>query len=353
MSDSLCYSSRLLRAHPTTHTLPSDTTMNSLNRRHALQMAAFAAMLAAAPVLHAQESWPTRPIRLIVAFAPGGFTDIAARLLGQALSTKFGQAVIVDNRAGAAGIIGTQAAAQAAPDGYTLLLGTISTHAINVGLYHRLPYDPVKNFAPVAGVASGELLLVVHPSVTAKNVADLIALAKAKPGKLTYASGGNGTTSHLAAELFKSMANVDLLHVPFRSPALGATGLLSGQVDLMFDTLPAAIGHVRSGRMRAIGVTGRTRSAELPNVPAVAEALPGFTANTWAGLYAPAGTPANIIATMDAAVRGALESPELRTRLADIGMRLYVAGPEEFAAYMKAETMRWVMLVRKLGITAE
>jgi len=327
--------------------------MNTLTRRRLLQLCAVAVASGTVPALRAQESWPSRPIRLIVAFAPGGFTDIAARVLGQALSTKLGQVVVVDNRAGAAGIIGTQIAAQAAPDGYTLLLGTISTHTINVGLYKSLPYDPVKSFVAVSGVASGPIVLVVHPSLAANSVAELIALAKSKPGKLNYGSGGIGTTSHLATEQFKFMAGVDLVHVPFRSPALAATALLGAQVDLMFDTLPSALPQVRTGRLRALGVSGLTRISDLPGVPAVTETLHGFDANTWVGLYAPAGTPAAVVASIDTATRAALASPEVRTRLAEVGMQPLVAGPDEFAAYQKSETNRWVSLVRRLGITAE
>ncbi|WP_431285209.1 Bug family tripartite tricarboxylate transporter substrate binding protein [Humitalea sp. 24SJ18S-53] len=299
------------------------------------------------------DRWPTRPIRLIVAFAPGGFTDIAGRLLAQALSVDLGQPVVVENRAGAAGLIGTEAAAQAPPDGYTLLLGTISTHAINMGLYRQLPYDPQRSFVAVSGVAAGQLVLVAHPSVRATNVAELIAQAKAQPGRLTYGSGGNGTTSHLAGELFKSMAGIDLLHVPFRSPAPAASALLAGQVDLMFDTVPTALPQVRGEKLRALGVSSRERVPELPAVPAVAETLPGFDTGTWVGLFAPAGTPAAIVARIDTATRRALTSPDMRGRLTELGMQPMVAGPDDFAAYVRSEIDRWVGVVRAAGITAD
>lgn len=327
----------------------------SITRRSLIQWSAAAPMAAAGlPFLHAAEdNWPTKPIKLIVAFAPGGFTDIAARLLANTLSVKFGQAIIVDNRAGAAGLIGTQAAAQAPADGYTLLLGTISTHAINVGLYKHLPYDPVKDFVPVSGVASGVLVLVTHPSTVVKDVGELIAKAKAHPGKLTYCSGGNGTTSHLAAELFKATTGTDLLHVPYRSPALATTGLLGGQVDVMFDTVPTSLPHVRSGRLLALGVTGTKRADQMPGVPALGLTLRGFDPNTWAGLFAPAGTPSAVVAKLDNAVREALGSDELKSRLADIGMMPMVAGPEAFAAYVRTDTQRWVELIRKNGITMD
>ena len=327
----------------------------SITRRSLLQWSVAAPLAAGnfSLIQAAEDSWPTKPIKLIVAFAPGGFTDIAARLLADTLSVKFGQTIIVENLAGAAGLIGTQTAARAPADGYTLLLGTISTHAINVGLYKHLPYDPVRDFVPVSGVASGVLVLVTHPSTGAKDVDELIAKAKAHPGKLTYASGGNGTTSHLAAELFKSTTGTDLLHVPYRSPAQATTGLLGGQVDIMFDTIPTSLAHVRSGKIIALGVTGTKRAEQMPNVPALGLTLPGFDPNTWAGLYAPAGTPAAIVAKIGNGVREALGSAKLKTRLADIGMMPMGLGSEEFAAYVRTDTQRWVELIRKNNITMD
>ncbi|MCK8788097.1 tripartite tricarboxylate transporter substrate binding protein [Roseomonas sp. NAR14] len=299
------------------------------------------------------QAWPTHPIRLIVAFSPGGFTDIAARLLAQGLSIELGQPVVVENRAGAGGIIGTEAAAQAVPDGYTLLLGTISTHAMNVGLYRQLPYDPMRSFTAVSRVASGPNILVAHPSLPATSVAELIALARARPGRITYGSGGIGTTTHLAGELFKSMAGVDLLHVPFRSPAPAATALLSGQVDIMFDTAPSALPPVRQGRLRALGITSPRRSPDLPDLPSLAETLPGFEMRTWVGVFAPAGTPAAIVNRLDAATRAALAGPDLPGRFAELGMRPFPAGPDEFATYVEAEIGKWVDVTRRGGITAE
>jgi tripartite-type tricarboxylate transporter receptor subunit TctC len=327
--------------------------MNDISRRRLLQTASLASLGFAAGASRAQDPWPSKPIRLIVAFAPGGFTDIAARLLADNLSRRLGQAVIVDNRAGAAGLIGTQAAAQAPADGYTLLLATISTHAINVGLYKKLPYDPVKDFVPVSGVATGPLVLAVSPGANVKTVAELIAVARKSPGKLTYASGGNGTTSHLAAELFKSTADISLLHIPFRSPSLATTGLLGGQVDLMFDTVPTSLPHVRSGRVLALGVTGTSRVAQLPDVPVLGDTLKGFDPNTWAALYAPAGTPAPVVAQADAGVRAVLASPEVQQRLSEIGMQPLVLPSAELAAYVRKDTTRWVELIRKNGITAD
>lgn len=327
----------------------------SISRRSLIQLTVAAPLATAGfPFVHAaDDKWPSKPIKLIVAFAPGGFTDIAARLLANSLSMKLGQSIVVDNRAGAAGLIGTQAAAQAPADGYTLLLGTISTHAINVGLYKQLPYDPVKDFVAVSGVASGALVLVTHPSTGVKDVGELIAKAKAQPGKLTYGSGGNGTTSHLAAELFKATTGTDLLHVPYRSPALATTGLLGGQVDIMFDTVPTSLPHVRGGKVLALGVTGTKPAEQLPGVPAMGLTLRGFDPNTWVGLFAPTGTPPDVVAKLDSAVREALGSAEIKSRLADMGMVPMVSGPDAFAGYIRTDTQRWVQLIRKNGIAMD
>ena len=326
-----------------------------VDRRTCLVFAlSFAGLISADGSLAQEEArWPTQPVRLIIAFAPGGFTDIAGRVLAQSLSTVLGQPVVVENRPGAAGLIGTEAAAQAAPDGYTLLLGTISTHAINVGLYKKLPYDAVNSFVPISGVASGQLVLAVHPSVKAASVAELIALARARPGVLSYGSGGNGTTSHLAGELFKSMAGLDLLHVPFRSPAPAASALLAGQIDVMFDTVPTALPQIRAGRLRALGVSSLTRVSELPNVPPVADTLPSFETGTWVGLFAPAGTSMAIVEKVDAATRQVLSSPDTANRLAELGMQPLLAGPGPFAEYQRQEIDKWVRVVESAGITPD
>jgi tripartite-type tricarboxylate transporter receptor subunit TctC len=323
-----------------------------LHRRAVIIGAASAAAFTAAsqPSQAQQQVWPARPVRLIVAFAPGGFTDIAARVLAERLSAELGQQVVVDNRAGAGGIIGTEAAARSTPDGYTLLMGTISTQAMNVGLYRNLPYDPVGDFAPVSRVATSPNLLVAHPSTGISDVAGLIARAKAQPGSLTYGSGGNGTSSHLAGELFKSLAGVDLLHVPFRSTAPAASALVAGQLDLMFDTLPSAMPQVREGRLRALGVTAPRRLDTLPELPAVAETVPGFEMGVWVGLFAPAGTPRPIVERADAATRKALASPELRARFAELGLEPFPAGPEDLSAYLGAEIEKWVGVVRGANI---
>ena len=322
-----------------------------ITRRHVLSATTGAALLSALSPLASAQSWPTRPIRMIVAFAPGGFTDIAARLLAERLSITLGQPVTVDNRAGAAGIIGTEAAARSAPDGYTILMGTISTHAMNVGLYRSLTYDPVADFAPVSGVATSPNLLVAHPSKGIPDVITLITRAKAQPGVLTYGSGGNGTSSHLAGELFKSLAGVDLLHVPFRSTAPAATALLAGQVDLMFDTLPSSLPHAREGRLVPLGVTSAQRLPSLPAVPAVAETVPSFEMGVWTALFVPVATPPAIIEHLHGATREAL--PHLTGRFAELGLEPFVAGPVDVAAYLRGEIAKWTGVIRTARITAD
>lgn len=319
-------------------------------QRRAILSATAAATLTGARLARAQ-AWPTRPIRMIVAFAPGGFTDIAARVLSERLSASLGQAVTVDNRAGAGGIIGTEAAARSAPDGYTVLMGTISTQAMNVGLYRTLPYDPVADFAPVSGVATSPNILVAHPSTGITDVAGLIARAGARPGVLTFASGGNGTSSHLAGELFKSLAGVDLLHVPFRSTAPAASAIVAGQVDLMFDTLPSSLPHVREGRLKGLGLTSARRMPELPDMPTVAETVPGFEMGVWTALFVPAGTPPAVAARLDAATREAL--PQIRARFTELGLETMPMGPDELAAYLRAEIAKWTGVVRAARITVD
>ncbi|TCI00605.1 tripartite tricarboxylate transporter substrate binding protein [Roseococcus sp. SYP-B2431] len=320
-------------------------------RRDILSATAVTALLGAWPGQARAQAWPSRPIRLIVAFAPGGFTDIAARLLAERLTAALGQTVTVDNRAGAGGIIGTEAAARSPADGYTVLMGTISTQAMNVGLYRTLPYDPVADFTPVAGVATSPNILVAHPSKGIADVAALIARAKAQPGNLTFASGGNGTSSHLAGELFKSLAGVDLLHVPFRSTAPAASALVAGQVDLMFDTLPSSLPHVREGRLKGLGVTSAGRLPSLPELPAVAETVPGFEMGVWTGLFVPAGTPRGAVERLETATREAL--PQLQPRFAELGLEPFSAGSEDLAAHLRAEIAKWTGVVRAARITID
>lgn len=324
--------------------------MHALSRRAALALTAGLAT----PALAQAPDWPRKPIRLIVAFAPGGATDVQARLLAEKLSTLLGQSVVVENRAGAAGIIGTEAVAHAAPDGYTLLQGTISTHAMNVPLYgSKLSYDPVRDFAPIIRTTTGYNLLVVHPALPVRDVAELVAYARSNPGKLAYGSGGNGTSTHLAAEMFKTMAGVDLLHVPFRSTAPAATALTAGEIQLMFDTSVSSLPLVREGRVRALAVTSPARSPAMPDLPAVAETVPGFEMGTWSGLYAPSGTPRPILERIEAAARAAMADPALLARLATLGTEPFLAGPDEFATFQQAEIGRWARVVRDARITLD
>ncbi len=302
----------------------------------------------------AQGAYPSKPIRLVVAFAPGGFTDIVGRVTAAKLSEALGQQVVVDNKAGAGGIIGTEIGAKAAPDGYTLLLGTISTHAMNPHLYKSLPYEPVRDFAPVARVATSPNIMVVHPSVTATTVAELIALAKAKPGDLKYGSGGNGTSSHLAGEMFKAMAGVDILHVPYRSTSQATTAILAGEISLMFDTLPSSLPHVKAGKLRALAVTPKQRIAFAPDLPTVAESgLAGFEMGVWVGIFAPAGTPAPIVARLDAETKKLLALPDVVARFEALGVTPFYAPPDGLAAYLREETEKWGKVVRGANIRIE
>lgn len=273
-----------------------------------------ACALAAPPV--AAQTWPNRPIRLVVAFPASGTTDIIARGVAAEISKSLGQQVYVDNRPGAGGNIGTDLVAKSPPDGYTIVMGTVGTHAINVSLYSKLPYDAVKDFAPVTLVASVPNVLEVNPSLPVKTVKELIAYAKANPGKLNFASSGSGTSIHLSGELFKSITGVDMLHIPYKGSAPAITDLIGGQANLMFDNLPSSIGHIKAGQLRAIAVTTLTRSPALPDVPTIAESgVPGYEASSWFGVLAPAGTPKEIVARLHDEIVKALKTPVLRKYL--------------------------------------
>ena len=302
----------------------------------------------------AQQAYPTKPIRMICPFPPGGTTDVVARLVAQKLTEAWGQQVVVDNRPGAGGIIGTEIVAKAAPDGYTVLLGSITTHAVNPALYKKLSFDPVKDFAPVSLVVSSPQLLAVHPSVAAKSVKELIALAKAKPGQLNYASAGTGTSPHLTFELFKSMAGIDVVHVPYKGTGPAITDLIGGQVQMMITGVVALMPHVKSGKLRGLGVTSAKRVAALPDLPTIVESgIPGFDVSSWFGVFLPGGTPKPIIAKMNAEIRKILEVPEVRQRLIGQGADPASNTPEEFAAYVNAEMARWGKVVRDTGAKAD
>jgi tripartite-type tricarboxylate transporter receptor subunit TctC len=300
------------------------------------------------------QGYPRKPVRLIVPFAPGGGNDTVARAIAQDLGARLGQPVIVDNRAGAGGNVGAELAAKSPPDGYTLFLGGVGSHAVNPNLHARLPYDPIRDFAPITLIASAPSVLVVHPSVPARSLAEFTALAKAHPGKLNYASNGNGSSAQLAAVMYESMAGVAMVHVPYKGLAPALVDLLAGEVQAMFSSVVAIVPHIKAGRLRALAVTGKRRSPLLPEVPTIAESgLPDYEAGSWYGILAPAGTPREIVSRLhDEAVR-ALAQPELRARLAGEGAELIGSTPEEFAAHISSELARMGKLVRGAGIRLE
>jgi tripartite-type tricarboxylate transporter receptor subunit TctC len=320
-------------------------------RRHLL----LSAGLFPATTLWAQPGWPAKPVRIVVPFAAGGTTDILARALAPELGKAFGQTFIVDNKPGAGGNVGADAVAKSPPDGYNLLMGTVGTHAINAALYPKMPFDPVRDFVPVTLVAGVPNVLVINPAKAAAdkiaNVADLIRYARANPGKLNMASSGNGTSIHLAGELFKSMTGTYMLHFPYRGSGPALLDLIGGTMDVMFDNLPSALPHIRSGKLKALAVTSATRSAAVPELPTVAEAGPvkGFEASSWFGLLAPAGTPADIVNRLQQETAKALQSAALKERLLSQGAIPGGQTPAEFARFIAAETVKWAGVVRASG----
>ena len=301
----------------------------------------------------AQTAWPAKPIRMIVGFAAGGSTDVTARIVAQALSERLGQPVVVENRGGAGGNIGAEAAAKADPDGYTLLMATSSTFAANPNLYKSLPFDVRKDFAPITVTAFIPNLLVVNPSVPANSVAELIAYLKANPDKLNFASAGNGTSQHLSGELFNSLAGVRMTHVAYRGGAPAVTDLLSGQVQVTFAPLVEVIQQVRAGKLKALGITTAKRSPLLPEVPTILESLPGYEVALWNGLLAPANTPPDIIDRVNRAAIEALRSPEVKAKLAEQGSEPVGNTPAEFRAFIESELVKWRRLVEISGATVQ
>jgi tripartite-type tricarboxylate transporter receptor subunit TctC len=309
---------------------------------------------AQAPSASSGQSYPSRPIRLIVPFAAGGGNDNVARLVGKRLGESLGQPIVVDNHPGAGGVLGAEAAAKSAPDGYTLFLGGVGSHALNPNLMKNLPYDPIRDFAPVELIASAPLVLVVHPSVPARDIAAFIAYARKSPGKLNFASNGNGSSSQLAAVMFDSMAGVDMVHVPYKGLSPALTDLLSGEVQVMFSSVVAIVPHIKAGKVRALAVTGRKRLGLLPELPTIAESgLPGYEASSWYGILAPAGTPSDIVAKLNAEISKALERPEVRASLLAEGAEPVGGTPEAFAAHIRAEKERLGKLIRDANIRLE
>lgn len=298
----------------------------------------------------AAQAFPNGPVKIIVPFQAGGLTDILARTVAQHMGEALGAPVVVENRPGASGNIGAEAVARSPANGQTLLMGSIGTNAVNQLLFGKMPYDTVKDFAPVSLVGYGTLLLVVHPSIPAKDLKELLALARAKPGALTYASGGAGASQHLAGELLKSMAKVDIVHVPYKGIAQGVTDLVAGQISMTFD-LGTVVPHVKSGRLRPIAVANKARSLALPDVPTIAEAgLPGYEASAWYGLFAPAGTPREIVARLNLEAVKALKRPDVRDRLLALGGEPAGTSPEEFAAFIGTEIAKWSKVVQEAKI---
>jgi tripartite-type tricarboxylate transporter receptor subunit TctC len=299
------------------------------------------------------QDYPSKPVRIVVPFAPGGSTDVLARIVGQKLGERWGQPVFVENRAGAGGNIGADQVAKSAPDGYTLLLGGVP-HAISASLYSKLPYDLARDLTAIAEIASFPSAIVLHPSLPANSVKELIALARARPGQLSFGSAGNGSPNHLALELFQTTAGVRMVHVPYKGSGQLIGDLLAGQVQLASMGTPVALPHVQSGKLRAIAVTGAVRSSLLPEVPTVSEAgLPGFDVTSWYGVFGPARLPAGIVAKLNSEIGSAVTSPDVKERLAALGAEPSVKAPDEFGRYVREEITKWAKVVKDSGAKAE
>jgi tripartite-type tricarboxylate transporter receptor subunit TctC len=312
------------------------------------------AVLAAGGEAADADTYPSKPIRFVVAFPPGGGTDLVARTIAPRLAERLAQQVVVDNRPGAGGNLGTEIVAKSAPDGYTMLMGSVGPLAINASLFTRLPFDPLKDLAPVTLAASTPNILVVHPSLPVTSVHELIALAKARPGAINFASSGQGTPAQLAGELFNSMAGVKMVHVPYKGAAPALADLLGGQVQVMFSTMPPALPHVTAGRLRALAVASLQRSPAAPGLPTVDEAaLPGFEATTWHGVMVPAGTPDAVVAKLHGDIVAVLRMPDVSERLSSQGAEAIGSTPQEFASYIKTETAKWAKVIRGSGAKVE
>jgi tripartite-type tricarboxylate transporter receptor subunit TctC len=310
--------------------------------------------LAALPGLAAAQAFPAKPVRLICPFPPGGAVDIASRAVAAEMSKTLGQPVTVENKPGAGGNIGGAEAARSAPDGYTLFMTTSGISAINPVLYRKMPFDPNKDLIPVSALVSLSNVLVVHPSVKANSVAEVLALVRASPGKVTYASSGSGTSIHMSAEMFKHLTGTDIVHVPYKGSAPALTDLLGGQVQMMFDNIPSALPHIKAGKLRALATTGARRDPALPDLPTVAEAgVPGYEAGVWFGLAVPAGTPADVVARLNAEAVKATRSPDFVRRMSELGYLILGTSAEQMASMQRAEQARWAPVVKSSGATAD
>jgi tripartite-type tricarboxylate transporter receptor subunit TctC len=320
-----------------------------LPRRDFLQLAAGAAAVPVVSRIAWAQNYPTRPVRIIVGFPAGGPADIVARLMGQWLSERLGQQFVIENRPGAGSNIGTEVAVRAPPDGYTLLLAN-TTNAINATLYDNLNFNFIRDIAPVASIVRGPNVMEVNPSFPARTVPEFIAYAKANPGKVNFASGGNGSTAQLAGELFKMMAGVDMVQVPYKGSAPALTDLLGGQVQVYFDLIISSIEHIRAGRLRALAVTTATRSQALPDIPTVGDFVPGYEASSWQGVGAPKGTSPEIIEKLNKEINEAFADPKLKERLADLGGTMFAGSPADFGTFIAEETAKWGKVIKFAGI---
>jgi len=317
-----------------------------------LTLAVAAASLLTPPAAGAAEKYPTRPVRFISGFPAGGPVDITTRVMADWLSADLGQQFVVENRGGMGGNLGVQAMISAAPDGYTILLDA-PNNAISASLYKKLPFDFIRDTVPVAGIMRLTNIMVVPPSLPVKTVADFIAYAKANPGKISFASSGNGTSVHMSGELFKALTGVEMVHVPYRGSAGAYPDLMTGKVDVLFDNLPGSIEFVRSGQLRALGVTVATRWPSLPDVPTIAETVPGYEASVWYGISAPKGTPPDVVAILSKSVAAALANPKMQGKLADLGGIPMPMSPAEFGKFIAGETEKWAKVVKFAGISVE
>ena len=317
-------------------------------------MRTLAALVLAFAAVTAQAAYPDRPIKLIVPFAPGGSADLVGRLLAQQLGESLGQPVVVENKGGASGMLGNEYVAKSAPDGYTLTVGTLGPFAVNQTLYEHVPYDNIRDFAPITLTGIASHVLVANPKVPVHTVTELIALAKAKPGQLTFASSGTGNATHLTFELFKATAGIDIVHVPYKGGGPAMADLVGGQVAFSFASMPSALPYVQAGRLRAIAVGGATRSPLFPGVPTVAESgLPGFVSEDWQGILAPAKTPATVVEKLNADLVRTLHTPEMTAKLAGAGFDVKTTTPQEFAEFIRADTAKWAKVLKRSGTKVE
>ena len=312
-------------------------------------MAASAALASVSVCAQSSTSYPNRPLRFIVPYAAGGNGDIVSRIIAQKLITQIGQQIVIDNRGGAGGNIGAELAARAAPDGYNIMLGT-NTHVINMSLFAKLPYDIQRDFAPITLATSAPMVLMVHPSLPAKTVKEFIALAKAHPNKLNYATGGSGSSAHVITELFKSMAGVQLTHVAYKGVAQATTDLIAGQIQMSFNSTSTALAHMQAGRVRALAISTAARSSAAPGLPTIAESgLPGFDASIWQGVFAPARTPTDIVARLNREIVAALNAGDVKEQLRAQGLDTLPSTPEQFAAFIKVEIAKWAQVIKVSG----